>query len=115
MKNRLRKVSSAMVMGLAFSMPLIQGCASTQHDPRASAAVEDRQFNAWFDHLLNQVKADPKYQRMPIDTQAQQDEFLVWLHEAYRKQISKVELTRRINGAYPDHEYEAAFIASKLP
>jgi len=115
MNIRFRKISSAIAIGLALSVPLIQGCASTSNDPRATAAVEDKQFNAWFDNLVNQIKADPKYKRIPIETKAKQNEFLVWLHDAYRKKTSKQELTKKINSAYPGHAYEASFIASKLP
>jgi len=115
MKKRFKKISTAIVIGFAFSVPLIQGCASTSHDSRAVAAVEDKQFDAWFDNLVNQIKADPKYKRMPIDTTEQQDEFLVWIHEAYLHQITKDELTRRIKSRYPNHEYESSFITSRLP
>jgi len=115
MNIRFKKFSSAIAIGLALSVPLIQGCASTSNDTRATAAVEDKQFNAWFDNLVNQIKADPKYKRMPLDTKVQQNEFLVWLHDAYRKKTSKQALTQKINSAYPGHAYEASFIASKLP
>ncbi|MGH8842835.1 MAG: hypothetical protein ACREX1_09135, partial [Advenella sp.] len=81
MNIRFKKISSAIAIGLALSVPLIQGCASTSNDPRAIAAVEDKPFNAWFDNLVNQIQADPKYNRIPIDTKVQQNEFLVWLHE----------------------------------
>lgn len=115
MNKRLKKVSSAIVLGFAFSVPFIQGCASQSDETRVSAAVDDKQFMAWFDNLTSQIKADPTYKRIPIETQAQQNEFLGWLHAAYRKQITKNELTHRINSKYPNHESEAAFIASKLP
>ena len=115
MNKCFKKISSAIVIGFAISVPFIQGCATQSDESRVMAAVEDKQFSAWFDNLTSQIKANPTYKRIPVETQAQQNEFLGWLHAAYRKQITKNELTHRINSKYPNHESEAAFIASKLP
>lgn len=114
MNSPLKKLSSAVLLGFALSVPFIQGCTTAQ-DPGVSAAVEDKQFYSWFNNLTDQIKADPKYKRIPIDTKAQSNEFLVWLHDAYRKKITKHEFTQRVNSTYPNHEYETSFIVSRLP
>ena len=117
MTLRFNKISIGLVVSLVLSVSVLQGCTApaAKMSSSAAAAVEDKQFDAWFDNLISQIKANPKYDRMPINTKAQETEFLVWLHEAYRKTITKHELMRRINSTYPNHEYETSFIVSRLP
>lgn len=115
MNIRFKKASLAVAAALALGMPLMHGCAASSSDPRVVAAVEDKPFYDWFNKLTSQVETDPKYKRIPIDTEAQQNEFLVWLHDAYRHRISKQEFASRVNAQYPNHDYETSFIVSRLP
>ncbi len=75
----------------------------------------DKPFQDWLDTLVNQIKADPKYKRIPLDTSAQQEEFTVWLHNAYRKRVTKQEFASWVNGKYPGYQYEVGFITARLP
>ncbi len=116
MSTRFKKAGLVLAAALAFSLPLMQGCASSQQeDPRVAAAEVDKPFRDWMDRLLDQVEANPDYRRIPLDTKAQQDQFLVWMHDAYRHRITRQEFASRVSSEYPDHRNEAAFIASKLP
>lgn len=109
-----QRASLKVLAALALSISFLYGCATT-NDPQVIAAVQDKQFLSWLDDLTSQAKANPKYDRMPINTKAQEDQFLVWLHDAYRERISKHDLMRNINSTYPNHEYETSFIVSRLP
>ena len=116
MHTRLKKAGLVLVTAVALSLPLVQGCASAQsQNPQVVAAEADKPFMDWLEKLMQQVQANPNYRRMPIDTQVQKDQFIVWLHDAYRHRISKQEFARRVNAAYPGHQNESAFIVSKLP
>lgn len=107
---------SAVLLAVALTLPLIAGCATSHtEDPRVVAAEMDEGFNAWLQRLMGQVQADPTYKRIPLDTKSQRDEFIVWLHSAYHKKVTKQELANWINGKYPNHQHETAFILSKLP
>jgi hypothetical protein len=101
--------ATSLVGGMA-----VQGCAAPA-DPRMQAAVDDKPFYARFTGLLDQVKADPQYKRIPLDTSEQTNEFMQWLHDAYRRKISKSEFVQRIGSRYPGHQYEANFISQRLP
>lgn len=114
MSNRYIRLSRAFLIAAFLTLPLAQGCAAKQ-DPRITAAVEDKSFQDWFDQLIGQIKANPQYKRIPIETEAQQNEFLALLHDAYRHRISKQEFAQRVNSQYPNHQSETSFIVSKLP
>jgi len=116
MQTPFKKAGLVLAAAVALSLPLVQGCVSNQpEDPRVVAAEVDKPFTDWTNRLLEQVQANPNYRRLPIDTKAQQDQFLVWLHDAYRHRITKQEFANRVNGEYPGHQNETAFIVSKLP
>ena len=114
MRLSIRQLGRGVMLSLALTIPLIQGCATAQ-DGRVVAAQQDTSFTTWLDGLLVQIKANPKYDRLPINSKAQEDQFLVWLHDAFRGQISKHDLMRNINSTYPGHEYETSYIVSRLP
>ncbi|AHG65388.1 hypothetical protein [Advenella mimigardefordensis] len=125
MNIRVNKISSQILLTVVLSVPFIQGCTtegdrvvnemSTAQQIKLVEAGDDKQFNDWYNQLLTQIKADSNYKRMPIDTKRQELESYVWFHEAYRKQITKEELARRLNTSYPNHKYEVNFIVSRLP
>jgi len=114
MKMKVGKFGRAVLLACVLAVPAIQGCA-TNTDPRVEAAVEDKPFSAWFDSLVEQIKADPSYKRMPIDTEAEANQFLVSLHDAYRHRIAKQDFATLLNSRYPNHRNEVAFIVSRLP
>jgi hypothetical protein len=55
------------------------------------------------------------YNRIPLDTSERTNEFMQWLHDAYRQKISKPEFVQRVESHYPGHRYETNFIAQRLP
>jgi|SRR5690606_819274 len=114
MNLRFQQLSSKLLIALVLSVPLIQGCTATQED-HFVAAEQDKQFISWLDSLLNQIKNNPKYDRLPINTKNQEKQFYTWLNDAYHKRISKHDFMRNVNSTYPNHEYETAFIVSRLP
>lgn len=92
----------------------VQGCASST-DPRMQAAVDDKPFYAWFTGLVDQIKADPSYKRIPLDTSEQKNEFMKWMRDTYHHKISKPEFMQRVESRYPGHQYETNFIIQRLP
>lgn len=81
-----------------------------------SSAIQDQPFYHWFTQdLAEQVKADPKYDRIPLKTKAQADQFVGWLHALYRDKSTPEQFRKRVLKAYPGHEYEVDFIISCLP
>lgn len=125
MNIRINMMSGRILLAVVMSVPFIQGCTtatdqavnqmSTTQQVKLIEAGEDKQFNEWFNQLLAQIKVDPTYKRMPVDTKKQELDLYVWLHEAYSKKITKQELTQRLNTAYPNHTYEVSFIVSRVP
>ncbi|HLR77451.1 MAG TPA: hypothetical protein VK062_00220 [Burkholderiaceae bacterium] len=81
-----------------------------------SNAIQDKPFYHWFTKdLAKQVKADSKYNRIPLKTKAQADQFVGWLHALYRDKSTPEQFRKRVLKAYPGHEYEVDFIISCLP
>lgn len=116
MRFRFRRSAAAAVMALSLATPVLQGCATDAvADPRVVAAEMDQPFMNWSQGLVKQIKSDPSYSRIPLDTDAQRDEFLVWMHDAYRQRVTRQEFAAWINSRYPHHQHEAAFIVSRLP
>ncbi len=81
----------------------------------ARAAQRDVAFTGWLKSLLARVQADPKYRRLPLDTDAQTEEFEARLHEAYRGLITSAEFTTWADSRYPGHQYELGVISGALP
>ncbi len=115
MKMKVGNFGRAVLLACVLAVPAIQGCATNTDDPRVVAAVEDKPFSAWFDSLVDQIKADPNYKRMPIDTEAEANQFMVELHDAYRHRISKKDFAALLNSRYPNHQNEVSFLVSRLP
>ena len=110
----LKKLSIKGILLLTLTLPFLQSCAHAQSSA-AMTALDDKPFNDWTNSLMKQIKADPQYKRLPLDNSYQTDEFIVLLHDAYRKKISKNEFSKQISTQYPGHQYEATFIVSRLP
>lgn len=98
---------------ISMSAGLVQGCASP--DSRMQAAVDDQPFHTWFLGLVDQIKADPRYNRIPLDTSDRTGEFMQWLHDAYRHKITKAQFAQLVQARYPGHQYETDFIVKRLP
>lgn len=114
MKMRVGNFGRAALLACALALPAMQGCA-TNTDPRVAAAVDDKPFYAWFNKLVDQIKADSNYKRIPIDTKAEEEQFLVWLHDTYHHRMTKQEFAAAVNGRYPNHQNEVSFIVARFP
>jgi hypothetical protein len=98
------------------SLVVLPGCADSLSSSATAQAVEqDQEFIAWYRQLNQDILADPHYNRFPLDTKAQTDEFAAWLHAAYRHTISLREFGQRVDRHYPGHYYEIGFITERLP
>ncbi|WP_175170269.1 hypothetical protein [Achromobacter kerstersii] len=116
MNLRLRRTCITLAASVALSMTLLQGCAADSRKEQKFVAMEqDKSFVAWRDRLISDIKADPTYKRVPLDSEAQTDEFLLWLYDAYHHRVSKQEFSSWMNGQYPGHQHEVAFITAKIP
>lgn len=86
-------------------------CASTPFGD----TINDKPFVNWFMATTQQVKADPRYQRIPLDTTDQSHEFVVWMHALYRQQMTPAQFEQQVDAKYPGHSYESHFIVQCLP
>lgn len=114
-------VSNFLILVLLASVTaLIIGC-----NPQAGAmraATKDaknpetaKAFEKWFNQTIEDVKNNPNYKRIPLDTKNQQEWFLSELFMAWDKKISKEEFTEKVLQKYPGYEDSVKFITDKLP
>lgn len=118
MKNLQIKLIS--FIALIAMLTLIVGC-----NPQAAAmkaATKDaknpetaKAFEKWFYSVVDDIKKDPDYKRIPLDTQQQQEWFLAELFTAWDKKITKEQFTETVLKKYPGYEKSVAFITEKLP
>ncbi len=113
MRDRTR-LAASLLAGLLLFGPGPAALAETQAG-EVKAAAQDNAFNAWLQTLLQKIRADPKYHRLPLDTPAQTDQFQVKLHEAYRGVITSREFAAWAGKTYPGHDHEIGVITSALP
>lgn len=82
----------------------------------AGGAAHGQSLDEWITvTLVDKVKANPRYKRIPIDTQAAADEFRDWMRALWLQRISPDEFKRMIAQKYPGHDYEADFIVANMP
>lgn len=107
--DRLARFLAAVLI----SGSILGGCSNDSAG--MAAAANDHDFVVWFAGVGDDIAADPKYNRMPIDTAAQESEFSAKLHQVYRGEISKTEFRDWAKTTYPGHSYEVDFILRRLP
>lgn len=105
---RVLAIGAALACAMALS-------ACVADSPDVTAAANDAAFMSWFAGVGDDIAADPNYNRMPIDTSAQESEFGTKLHQAYRVEITEAEFGQWANATYPGHDYEVDFILRRLP
>jgi hypothetical protein len=101
--------------GLIFLLFLtvsgIAACAASPYSP----FEKDQPFLDWTMRMTDQIKANPKYNRIPLDTDEKSVEFVGWLHDMYRNKITPEQFEQLIDQHYPGHKSEAEFIVGTLP
>lgn len=70
----------------------------------------DREFMSWLTDLTDQAGEDEHYQRIPLDTEPQAEEFTVVLHRLFRGRMTDAAFADWVAARYPGHGYETATI-----
>lgn len=83
--------------------------ASVPHE-----VAKDQAFNAWLNDLTQAISQDPRYRRIPLDTDSQVAEFSIALHRLFRGQTGGAEFMQWVDARYPGHEHESATIIRLL-
>lgn len=100
----------------AFAPAAYAGNSSGYGASEVAKASQDKPFYQWLTvDLINRIKANPRYSRLPLDSEAETDQFTGWLHALYRERITPDQFKQTVLGSYPGHEYEVDFIISSLP
>lgn len=105
----MRKTTFLLLMLLLF------GGFSVQATAQSDNPLGDKPFISWYADLDSQIKANPEYQRLPLDTKEQAGEFIDLLHDLYRERITPEQFKSKLAARYPGHDNEARFILSILP
>lgn len=101
--------TAAIIASMALGGLIIGSLAPVQ----ASAGADG--YSEWLVAVSKAAAADPRYNRIPLDTDAQTKAFMELTHRLYRKQISADQYRAEVNSQYPGHDYEIGFIISRLP
>ena len=116
--NRTAALVAASLVSAAglFGAAAYAGNDSSYAAAEMTKASQDKPFYQWLTvDLINMIKANPSYSRLPLDSQAQTDEFTGWLHALYRQRITADQFKQTVLAKYPGHEHEVNFIVSSLP
>lgn len=105
----MRKTTSLLlIVTLLFGLV---DCASAP----LGDTVRDKPFVSWYMRMAQQVKANPDYHKIPLDTDDKAHTFIQWLHAMYRQEITPEQFEKKVADAYPGHDYEARFLVQCLP
>ncbi|MEL1265879.1 hypothetical protein [Pseudoxanthomonas putridarboris] len=110
----MRTWAAMLVMGMAMGAG---DCAMAAPERQADVEVEasrDQAFQAWLSELLETVRHDRNYARLPLDTDARAEEFSVVLYRLYRGEIGDPEFMEWVDARYPGHRYEQFTILKAL-
>ena len=109
-------IAAGLLLGL---LGLPAGATAPVPQPANQAATAPtgaQSFNEWVTTtLVDKVKADPHYKRIPLDTQPAAEEFKGWMEALWLQRITPDEFKRDVERKYPGHDYEADFIIAALP
>jgi len=97
------------LLALFLAMPLAHA------DEPLRQVISDKPFMGWYVHMADQVKTDPNYHKIALDTDAKANEFIGWLHALYRREITPEQFRQRVSEKYPGHDNEVRIIVRQLP
>ena len=89
--------------------------AATLPISAAHAANRQQGFNEWIIAVSKEAAADPRYKRIPLDTDGQVKSFMALAGQLYTRSISPDDFRKAVSAEYPGHDYEIGFIISRLP
>ncbi len=101
----MKSVLSAIFLCAALVM---QGCA-------VHPAFEDDGYLRWSDSVIEKIKRNPSYKRIPIDTDEQADQFITLEYKAYKKEITKQKFIEELLKIYPNSKESIEWNANQLP
>lgn len=84
--------------------------AGANQAPLPAEVANDNAFNTWVVDMADAVAQDPQYRRIPLDTPARTNEFMVVLHRLFRGRMTEAEFMVWVDARYPGHAYETATI-----
>lgn len=115
--NRTLVVGIALIATLGLPAAGVAAAAQpAAATPEHIRATQDQAFLQWLeDDLFKRVKNNPDYRRIPLDTEASQNEFTVWLHALYRQRVTPDQFRQTVSSKYPGHDHEIDFIIAALP
>jgi hypothetical protein len=118
---RNKKQVTLLLIFLFITALLFTACSSSL-DSSIKAATKDandpavtKAFEGWFYKVIDDVKANPNYKRIPLDTKADQDWYLSLMFTAWDKKISKEEFVKDGLKRFPDYKESFEFVANKMP
>ena len=117
-----KKTQKSLLLVLLFIVALLFQACSSSLDSSIKAATKDandpavtKAFETWFYKVVDDVKANPTYKRIPLDTKVDQDWYLALMFTAWDKKITKEEFVTDGLKKFPDYKESFQFIANKLP
>lgn len=99
----MRDILIACVIALA-------GYSSLAASELPPGIESDKGFMACYTSLADMVKADKRYKRIPLDTEAQANAFVTQLHKLYTGQSTDVGFYAWMSMNYPGHDYEQVVV-----
>ncbi|WP_166417310.1 hypothetical protein [Cochlodiniinecator piscidefendens] len=75
------------------------------------AILDDPGFQSWFDNVGNTIDSQENYQRLPINTGEQREEFLAVSSAVYTGEMSRQQFIDGVNRFYPGYAETANTLA----
>ncbi|WP_156897146.1 hypothetical protein [Ferrimonas kyonanensis] len=92
---------------LIASCILLQGCS-------AHPAFDDSGYTQRLDAVVDSIKNNPSYKRVPIDTDEQVEQFTELTYQLYKKQISNDQFVQQMLLEYPDYQTSIRWLATQF-
>ncbi len=98
---------TVLVLALGLALAPLAGAA-----PLPASVTGDQAFLDWYDGLVATLAKDKKYTRIPLDSDAKANEFVVKLHNLYLGKTSEDEFFIWVDLTYPGHDYDQLAIVN---
>jgi len=123
----MKRTRSVMASVLFWTVPAMlplapSGCASGGSSGAVEAAAAQdvseeagEAFVAWVTDVTEDIKGDPDYKRIPLDTKDQIEWFESLMFMAWDKRITADQFVEEGLKKYPDYRESLEFVAARLP